>query len=26
MQHAQKAFYFCQKLLMIFGVTAQWRI
>ena len=22
---AQKGFYFCQKLIMIFGVTAQWR-
>ena len=25
MHHAQKAFYFCQKLIMIFGITAQWR-
>jgi len=25
MQHAQKAFYFCQNLVMIFGVSAQWR-
>jgi len=24
-QHAQKAFYFCQNLIMIYGVTAQWR-
>ena len=24
-QHAQKAFYFCQKLIMIFGGAAQWR-
>jgi len=24
-QHAQKAFYFCQNLIMVFGVTAQWR-
>ena len=24
-QHAQKTFYFCQNLIMIFGVTAQWR-
>jgi len=24
-QHAQKAFYFCRKLIMIFGGAAQWR-